>query len=128
MLEPSSKILTRDQAEARKAAAVRFAENVLGDPDKADDIESEDLDDWIERKGITLIDNPGRRSPKMANSNMSKDELLDYVDELEAENSDLQDALDSIADIVAAPSGDDDPADGDDTADGDAEGNAADDY
>src|SRR5215471_4744620 len=128
MLEPSSKILTRDQAEARKAAAVRFAENVLGDPDKADDIESEDLDDWIERKGITLIDNPRERSLQVANSNMSKDELLDYVDELEAENSDLQDALDSIADIVAAPSGDDDMADSDDTADGDAEGNAADDY
>jgi hypothetical protein len=118
----ASKILTRDQAEARKAAAVRFAGNFLGDPDKADDIESEDLDDWIELKGITLIDNPGRRSPKMANANMSKDELLDYVDQLEAENSDLQDALDSIADIVAAPSGDDD------TADGDAEDNAADDY
>ena len=64
----------------------------------------------------------------MANANMNKDELLDYIGELESENSDLQDALDSIADIVAAPSGDDDPADGDDTADGDAEGNAADDY
>jgi hypothetical protein len=124
----ASKILTRDQAEARKAAAARFALNVLKDPDKAGDIESEDLDDWIERKGITLIDNPRERSLQVANSNMSKDELLDYVDELEAENSDLQDALDSIADIVAAPSGDDDPADGDDTADGDAEGNAADDY
>jgi len=93
----ASKILTRDQAESRKAAAVRFAENVLDDPDKADDIESEDLDDWIERKGITLI-NPRKKSLEVANANMSKDELLDYIDELESENSDLQDALDSIAD------------------------------
>jgi hypothetical protein len=40
----ASKILTRAQAEARKAAAVRFAENFLDDPDKASDIEDEDLD------------------------------------------------------------------------------------
>ena len=108
----ASKFLTRDQAEARKAAAVRFAENVLKDPDKADDIESEDLDDWIERKRITLVDNPGKRSLKMANGNMSKDELLDRIDELEAENSDLQDALDAVADIVAPA--DDDPEQDDD--------------
>src|SRR6516162_2805634 len=108
----ASKILTRDQAESRKAAAVRFAENVLDDPDKADDIESEDLDNWIERKGITLI-NPRKRSLEVANANMSKDELLDYIDELESENSDLQDALDSIADLISAPATDDDT----DTAD-----------
>ena len=48
----ASKILTREQAQSRKDAAVRFAENVLDDPDKADDISSEDLDSWIERKGI----------------------------------------------------------------------------
>jgi hypothetical protein len=121
----ASKILTRDQAESRKAAAARFALNVLGDADKADDIESEDLDDWIERKKITLIDNSGRRSPKMANSNMSKSELLDYVDQLETENSDLQDALDAIQDIVSPPD-DDDTDDGDSDADDDeAVGNTA---
>ena len=127
----ASKILTRDRAEARKAAAARFAENVLKDPDKADDIESEDLDDWIERKGITLI-NPGKRSLEVANANMSKDELLDYIDELESENSDLQDALDSIADIVASPTpaDDDTDTDGNDADDDDAVDNtaAADDY
>jgi hypothetical protein len=57
----ASKILTRDQAQARKDAAVRFAENVLDDPDKADAIESEDLDDRITRKGITIV-NKGKRS------------------------------------------------------------------
>ena len=46
----ASKILTREQAQARKDAAVRFADNYLDEPDLADDIESEDLDDWVERK------------------------------------------------------------------------------
>ena len=113
----ASKILTRAQAQARKDAAVRFSENVLGDPDKADDIESEDLDDWIERKKITLIDNPRERSLKMANGGIdprSKSELLDYIDELEAENSDLQDALDAVADIVSAPEEEDEEDSDDD--------------
>ena len=98
----------------------------MDDPDKAADIESEDLDDWIERKGITLI-NPGKRSLEVANANMSKDELLDYIDELESENSDLQDALDSIADIVAlpTPADDDTDTDGDDADDDDAVDNTA---
>jgi hypothetical protein len=113
----ASKILTRDQAQARKDAAVRFAENVLKDPDKADDIESEDLDDWIERKGISLIDNRGRRSLDMANSNWSKPELLGRIEELESENSDLQDALDAIQDIVSPPADDDDTDDDDDDGD-----------
>ena len=36
------KILTRAQAEARKAGADRFARNVLNDEDKISDIEAED--------------------------------------------------------------------------------------
>ena len=64
----------------------------------------------------------------MANSSMNKDELLDYVDQLEAENADLQDQLDSIADIVAGPPADEDTDDDDtDVDDDDAVANAADD-
>ena len=101
----ASKILTREQAQARKDAAVRFAENVLDDPDKASDIESEDLDDWIERKRITLVDNPRKRRLNMPRGNggngRTKQDLLDEIDELQQENQDLQDQLDAIADIVA---------------------------
>ena len=49
-----------------------------------------------------------------------KSELLDYVADLESENSDLQDMLDSISDIVAGPSdtdSDDDDYDSDDDGD-----------
>ena len=58
-----------------------------------------------------------------------KDELLDYIDELESENSDLQDPLDSIQDLVSPPAADDQDEDdqdpGDDAVDNAA---AADDY
>jgi len=93
---------------------VRFAQNVLNDPGKADDIESEDLDDWIERKKITLVGNTGQRSPKMASNEngdpRTKAELLDEIDQLQQDNQDLQDQLDAIADIVVPPddTGDDD--------------------
>jgi hypothetical protein len=109
----ASKILTRDQAQARKDAAVRFAENVLDDPDKAADIEAEDLDDWVERKKITLVENPGRRAEKMANG-PSKQDLQDQIDDLTQENQDLQDQLDAIVDIVVPPDEDDDTDDDDD--------------
>ena len=108
----ASKIFTREQAQARKDAAVRFAENVLDDPDKADDIESEDLDAWVERKKITLVENLGRRANRMANG-PSKQDLQDQIDELTQENQDLQDQLDAIADIVAPPHEDDDDDDQD---------------
>jgi hypothetical protein len=115
----ASRILTRDQAESRKAAAVRFATNVLDDPDKADDIESEDLDDWIARKRITLIENPSKRSnrKKMPNGSQTKQDLLDQIDDLTQQNQDLQDALDAVADIVSGDDGDDDDNGGDDDDD-----------
>jgi hypothetical protein len=104
----------------------------LDDPDKADEIKSESLDDWVARKRITLVDNPGKRSLEMANANMSKDELLDYIDELESENSDLQDTLDSIQDLISPPppADDDTDTDDDDADDDDAAVNtaAAEDY
>ena len=110
----ASKILTRDEAQKRKDQAVRFADNFLNDPDKADDIEDESLDDWIERKGITLI-NPERRLNAMANGGQTKQDLLDQIDELQQENQDLQDQLDAICDIVApAPEDEDTDDDGED--------------
>jgi hypothetical protein len=110
----ASKILTREQAQSRKDAAVRFAEKALDDPDKASDIESEDLDDWVERKRITLIDNTGKRR-KMANGNgdpRTKAELL-------AEIEDLQSQLDAINDILNPPDDEDADYDADDDDDDD---------
>jgi hypothetical protein len=128
----ASKILTRDQAESRKDKAVRFAESVLDDPDLADDIASEDLDDWVERKGITLIDNPRERSLKslkMANGNggsdMTKTELQGCVDGAldilqgaytpEASREELAAAVGDAIDALSGDSGGDDADEDDDT-------------
>ena len=117
----ASRILTREQAQARKDAAVRFAENYLGDVGLADDIESEDLDSWVARKRITLVDNSGKRSLKMANGSAdprSKSELLDEIDSLQQQVDDLNDTLDSIMDIAGGGPPDEDE-DGDDPDDDD---------
>ena|SRR5579872_5140588 len=117
------KVLTRDQVQSRKDQAVRFTRNVLDDPDRADEIEDESLDDYAERRKFTIT-NPNRRSNHMANGK-TKAELEAQIDDLEAENQDLQDQLDAIADIVGGGDQDDDDSgddDDDDTDDGDGDG------
>lgn len=94
------KILTRKQLTARKAQAVRFVRDVLGDDDKADDIEDESLEDYAGHRHIKLINPKG--ATHMAAP--TRQELLDRIEELETENEDLQSQLDQIRDII----GDDD--------------------
>lgn len=48
------KYMTRDQAEASKEKAARFVETALHDPEHADAIRAESLDDWIARKRIPI--------------------------------------------------------------------------
>ena len=92
------KELTREQAEAAKEKAARFVEDVLEDDEHADEIRSEDLDEWAARKRVTITPNPNsRRSTSMATTK----ELKERIEELEAENEELQERLDSIADIVS---------------------------
>ncbi len=52
------KYMTRRELERRKAQAVRFARDVLGDPDRADEIEDESLEDYTKRGRVELV-NPG---------------------------------------------------------------------
>jgi len=47
--------LTRPQLEGRKEKAVRFTRDVLGDPNRADEIEAESLEDYAERRNVKLI-------------------------------------------------------------------------
>jgi hypothetical protein len=56
----SVKDLTRQQLQSRKEKAVRFTRDVLGDPDRAGEIEDESLEDYAERRKIALS-NPGRK-------------------------------------------------------------------
>jgi hypothetical protein len=91
------KKLTREQAEAAKEKAARFVDDVLEDEEHADEIRSEDLDEWAARKRVTIIPNPKRRQQSMATPR----ELKERIEELEAENEELQERLDSIAEIIS---------------------------
>jgi hypothetical protein len=104
------KTLTRKQLTARKAQAVRFVWDVLGEDDKADDIEDESLEDYAEQRHIELANPKG--ATRMAAP--TRQELLDRIEELETENEDLQSQLDQIRDIV----GDEDEEEDTDTEEG----------
>jgi hypothetical protein len=107
------KQLTREQVQSKKDAAVRFLDNVLDDPERAAEVDSESVDDYASRRKIQLI-NSGRTT-SMANggNGRTKQDLLDEIDELHQENQDLQDQLDAIADIVAPPEEEEEEDDGD---------------
>ena len=51
---------TYDQVVAMKKKAVRFVQDVLSDPDRADEIEDESVEGYAERKKISLTENPNR--------------------------------------------------------------------
>jgi hypothetical protein len=109
------KSLTRDQLQSRKDKAVRFTRDVLSDPERADEIQVETLEDYAQRRRIVLT-NPNSRNSQMAIAK-TKAELESQIEDLEAENQDLQEQLDAIADIVGGEGQDED--DLDDTDDGD---------
>ena len=90
------KELTREQLENRKAQAVRFTRNVLDDDDRADEIEDESLEDYAERRHITITNPKGA----MRMATPTRRELLERIEELENENADLESRLDEIAGIV----------------------------
>src|SRR5262249_49398556 len=92
------KRLTREQVESRKEKAVRFTDNVLGDPDRADEIADESPESYAERKGIEIT-NPNIRRKTVARIR-TKAELEAEIEELQQENQELQDQLDAVADIV----------------------------
>lgn len=89
--------LTRQQLEARKAQAVRFARDVRQDDGLADEIEDETLEEYAEKRRIKITNPKGVR--KMAVK--TRRELMERIEELEGENEDLQSRLDEIADLVA---------------------------
>src|SRR5271166_1119139 len=96
------KSLTRQQLERRKAQAVRFTRDVREDDDRADEIEDESLEDYAQERRIKLVNPKGARKMSV----LTRRELQDRIQELEAENEELQSRLDEISDIVG---GDDEP-------------------
>lgn len=89
---------TLDQVERMKDKAVRFVRDVIGDHERADEIEVESPEDYAERKGLRIIRNPHKRRNSMPHQ--SRTELLERIEELESENQELQDKLTAIADVL----------------------------
>jgi hypothetical protein len=88
---------------SRKAQAVRFTRDVLGDGDGAKEIEDESLEDYVQRKAIRLTNPKG--VGKMAAP--TRRELLERIDQLEEKNETLQSQIDEIGDIIAPPEAED---------------------
>jgi hypothetical protein len=86
---------------------VRFVRDVLADPDGADEIGDESLEDYAQRRKI-LLTNPSKRRNAIMATTKSKAELQAEIADLKEENEELQEQLDTIADIVAPADEDDD--------------------
>lgn len=115
------KQLTRAQLEGRKDKAVRFTRDVRGDPERADEIEAESLEDYAEQRKVKLI-NSFQRKAIMPSTTKTKADLEAQIADLRAENQDLQDQLDAIADIVSPADEDQDDSNDDDDNDDDDDG------
>jgi hypothetical protein len=110
------KTMTREQLESRKDKAVRFVRDVLDDPDRAEELEDESVDDYADRRHIQLTNPQRRRHMANGGNGRTKQDLLDEIADLQAENRDLLDTLDAVYDIVSP--GDDADDDDDDDDDG----------
>jgi len=115
------KTLTRKQLESRKEKAERFLRDVLDDPERADDIADESLEDYAEGRQIQIAGNPRggtmarikvvnphrvsnpRPQTRQENPQAGRSELLARIRELQEENDRLQDTLDKVGDLAAAP-------------------------
>ena len=93
---------------------MRFLRDVVGDPEKAEEVARMSPEEYAEHKRIT-IQNPFSVSaayPQRRATMATRQQLQDRIAELEEENQSLTDKLDSIQDIVSEE--DDEDEDDDD--------------
>ena len=101
------KTRTLDQVKAMKDKAARFVRDVVGDESRAEEFESMSPEEYAEGKHITILQNPvsGRTTILIEGETYmarpTRAELEDRIAELEEENQDLSDKLDSILDIAS---------------------------
>jgi hypothetical protein len=121
--------LTRYQLQARKEKATRFTRDVLGDPDRANEIEGESLENYAERRKIALS-NP-RSGRIMATLKDQLEDLENVMSEAqsvleeayrpEATREELAEAVGAALDIIAGDDSDEDDEE-DEEDDGDDAG------
>jgi hypothetical protein len=76
------KTYTPDQVAAKQDKAVRFLRDVVGDDDKADEIEDLSLDEYAERKKLHMSENPapGRQKARRRKASIRKNQLIAISD------------------------------------------------
>src|SRR5215469_13959365 len=84
------------------AKAARFARDVLEDDDLADDLKHESPESYAERKHISIINSPKRRTTNMTNSNLTKSDLEDVCDQVQDILTDAYTPESSREDLAAA--------------------------
>ena len=102
-------------AEAAKAKAARYVRDVIGDEDRANEIESKSLDEWLNDTGRRIQNsNPIRRTimakttrDYVAEIRALKEERDTLADELEDANS----RLEEIDEILGEPEEEDEDED-----------------
>jgi len=99
------------ELQFRQEKAVRFTRDVLGNPERADEIAEDSLEDYAQLRRIQIT-NPSKRRNAIKATTKSKAELEAENSDLCDKNEDLKDQLDAIADIVAPA--DEDENDGED--------------
>lgn len=109
------KFLTRSEAETKRQKAVDFLHRI-GNDDLADEFEDMSPEEYAERKGAQLLENP-KRSKSMARRRKTVDELeaelsdlQEQVSDLEEENDALQSRLDDITNIASGEDEEDEEA------------------
>ena len=97
------KRLTRKQVESRKARAVSFTRDVVGDPERADEIADESLESYAKRRGFEIANprsNKAARRKSVADLEEELANLTDEFNELVDVNESLESQLSEIGEIL----------------------------
>ena len=126
--------MTYAQVEARKEKAVRFLRDVVGDDDRADEVEDESVEDYATRKRLVIENTAQRRVNNVANGNdsMTKADMADVCDQVqdilsdaytpESSREDLAAAIGDALDLLENGPADDTDTDGSEADDTDDQG------
>lgn len=113
----SKKYRTIEQVETAQQRAVRFAQNVLADDDKAAELASLTPEEYADRKRIQII-NPERNRPTMPKAPTRAD-LEQRIEELEEENAQMAERLDQISELSSGSDDEEDEEDEEEEEGGD---------
>ena len=108
-----TKRLTREQVAGRKAKAGRFLRDVLDDPDRADEVEAESIEEYAARRHFVLS-NP---RCKGVSAMPQREKMQDVIDDRDALLDKLEGVRDEIDDILNEYDGEDEDGDNDGSAD-----------